>query len=289
MAITEKTRKVIWARSGNRCSICRTELVLQKDQYNIHLNLGEECHIISKQQNGPRYQIDPNLDYDGVDNLLLLCCNDHKTIDEQVKKFTVNELRRIKSQHEIWVKKNLDGNYSIAEPSDASRLEELIDFVTGKHDIEMNTKSSRLILESHEGLQLAFAETEKIKEMIYDIVAQLKAKASSYNVQIQDNQNHICDLRFKGHTLLAQFYQAYSNSAEKSYLLFAVVNGLFDSNGYADPFYPATVLEITRLNFSFNDKGQFGWRDQERPDDFYLSTDITELWIAKYFKTVLNK
>ena len=29
MAITAKTRKILWGRSGNRCAICRTELVLE--------------------------------------------------------------------------------------------------------------------------------------------------------------------------------------------------------------------------------------------------------------------
>ena len=111
VAITDKTRKTIWARSGNRCAICRIELVLEKDPFNnLHLNLGEECHIISRQPNGPRHQLIQSFDYDGVDNLLLLCCNDHKTVDEQTEKYPTNTLKDIKSKHELWVKSNLDSS-----------------------------------------------------------------------------------------------------------------------------------------------------------------------------------
>lgn len=80
MGISDKTRKNLWAKSGNRCSICKTELFSgQKNE--DEFNIGEECHIISSKQNGPRYK--SNLDnYDTYDNLILLCRNHHKEIDE---------------------------------------------------------------------------------------------------------------------------------------------------------------------------------------------------------------
>ena len=33
MAITDKTRKTLWARQGNRCSMCRTELVSERNEH----------------------------------------------------------------------------------------------------------------------------------------------------------------------------------------------------------------------------------------------------------------
>lgn len=288
MAISEKSRKILWGRSGNRCAVCRTELVLEKDPFNKHLNIGEECHIISKQPNGPRHKAIVNFDYDSNDNLLLLCCNHHKMVDEQTEAYPEDKLIAIKTDHENWVKANLDGTNNYEEVAPKSKLSELLDFVTSKHDIEMNIKSSKQVLESQEGLQIAFSEVAKIKSIVVKIVTDLNEKAPSYHIQTRDNKQHICDIRFKGHTLLVQFYQAYGNVASDSYLLFAVVNGLFDDNGYADVFYPATVLEIIRLDFSFDDNGIFGWRNQERKTDFYTSDEITEKWTAKFFKTVLK-
>jgi hypothetical protein len=290
MAITGQTRKIIWARSGNRCSICKTELVLQKDQFNIHLNIGEECHIISRQPQGPRHQNIEGFDYDDSSNILLLCCNHHKTVDERIQEYTVDVLINIKKDHEAWITNNLDPNPPIAEEVNQqdSIFQDLINFVTSKHDIEMNITSSRQVFESEQGLQKAFDEAEKIRKRIYEITETIKRSATGYNIILKDNKTQICDIRFKGHTFLAQFNQAYTNSANGSYLLFAVVKGHYNDDGYADPFYPCTVLEIIRLDFTFNEKGEFGWREQENNKAFYNGLDITDLWTRKFFKEALK-
>lgn len=290
MAITEKTRKTIWARSGNRCAICKTELVLEKDPFdNLHLNLGEECHIISRQPNGPRHQLIESFDYDSPDNLLLLCCNDHKTADEQTAKYPVATLKQIKSGHELWVKKNLDSSdFLEAEKGEPSKFDNIINFVTTKHDLEMNIQTNKAIFDTTEGIQLAFKEADWIKSHIKELVRQITLKATNYHIQTKDNKNRICDIRFNDFTLLVQFYQAYANTARKSYLLFAIVDGYFDDYGYVDPIHPARVLQIIRLDFDFNNDNDFGWRDQEGKKEFYLSKEITELWVDKYFAVVLD-
>jgi len=265
-------------------------LVLQKDQFNNHLNIGEECHIISRQPNGPRHREIVGFDYDDSSNLLLLCCNHHKMVDERVQEYKEETLAKIKADHEAWIKENLEPDHvatkEITMPPSA--LDELLDFVTTKHDVEMNLKTGRQVLESEEGLQIAFAETEKIKRRIYETVEKLSKKATEYKIIIKDNKTQICDLRFKGHTFLAQFNQAYINSATNSYLLFAVVKGLFDDNGYAAPFNECTIIEIIRLDFAYNERVEFGWRDQDNDKKFYHSVDITDIWLNKYFKTVLK-
>tara|TARA_R110002124_G_scaffold156333_1_gene323502 strand:+ start:608 stop:1327 length:720 start_codon:yes stop_codon:yes gene_type:complete len=105
MAISNKTRKNLWAKSGNRCSICKTELFAQKSKTD-EVNIGEECHIISSKPNGSRHQ--PNLDeYDNFGNLILLCRNHHKEIDELHETFSEEVLRFIKTKHENWVSSTL--------------------------------------------------------------------------------------------------------------------------------------------------------------------------------------
>ncbi len=42
-------------------------------------------------------------------NLILLCRNHHKVVDDQVNTFTVDKLKDLKSQHEKWVRQSLDG------------------------------------------------------------------------------------------------------------------------------------------------------------------------------------
>lgn len=102
MAISDKTRKFLWAKSGNRCAICKTELITGKDD-SEEFNVGEECHIISSKKNGPRHL--PNLqDYNNYENLLLLCRNHHKEIDELVDTYSEEILRYMKVNHENWVR-----------------------------------------------------------------------------------------------------------------------------------------------------------------------------------------
>lgn len=108
MAITDKSRKTLWARSGNRCAMCRAELVAERNELNKNLNIGDECHIISEKTGGPRYVSDYTSSYDDYDNLILLCKNHHRTIDELYETYTVELLRTIKSNHENWVRITLD-------------------------------------------------------------------------------------------------------------------------------------------------------------------------------------
>jgi len=71
--------------------------------------VGDECHIVSGQANGPRY--DPAFPVDEVDsypNLLLLCRTHHKMVDDQPETFTADILRQLKSNHEAWVSETLD-------------------------------------------------------------------------------------------------------------------------------------------------------------------------------------
>lgn len=287
MGFTVKTRKILWGRSGNRCAICKDELVLEKDPFNRTLNLGEECHIISEKPNGPRYENISDFDYDNPDNLILLCCNHHTMIDEQVEQYPVDKLVKIKSQHESWVSSNLGtNNEKITE--ELSKEESLLSFIVGKHDKEMNIESSKRILESSKGLEIANAEVQKIKNQIVEFVEKLNEQAPQYKIRTRENRQHIVDIIFNINTFLAQFYKAYSNSASNSYLLFGIVDGLFDEHGYAVPFYEPKNRDLIRLDFSYNEQGNFGWRNQEGKKEFYTSKEITDKWLERFFKKVLS-
>ena len=120
MSITSKTRKRLWAHSGNKCAICRIELVSATTKSNKSLNIGDECHIISEQKNGIRHV--PNLKYDEFDNLIILCKNHHRKIDELWETYTVDLLRTIKNLHENWVSQTLNS----ADTKSKARLPSLL-------------------------------------------------------------------------------------------------------------------------------------------------------------------
>jgi predicted restriction endonuclease len=84
MPISDKTRKILWGRSGNRCAFCRHELVIDATTADDESVIGEECHILSRKGQGPRYDSSyPSEQLDEAENLILLCRIHHKMVDDQ--------------------------------------------------------------------------------------------------------------------------------------------------------------------------------------------------------------
>ena len=114
MGITDKARKILWGRSGNRCAICRHELVVDATPADDESVIGDECHIISGSYQGPRY--DPAFLPDRLDdpeNLILLCRIHHKMVDDQYETYTAELLHRQKANHEKWVSSTLTEGKSL--------------------------------------------------------------------------------------------------------------------------------------------------------------------------------
>lgn len=127
MALTDKTRKLLWGKSGNRCAMCRHILCVDATPEDDEAIVGDECHIISKKENGPRHDTSsPNDTLDSYENLILLCRIHHKQIDDQHTTYTVEILRRIKENHEKWVSKQLDKNPKITPEMRIKRIHENI-------------------------------------------------------------------------------------------------------------------------------------------------------------------
>lgn len=106
MAISSSVRKMLWAKSGNKCAFCEKELV--KTQFGLPIICGEECHIVSQKPNGPRHR---NLEnYDAIDNLILLCQEHHKMIDDNPNKFNEKFLKDLKAKHETKLKLHINNN-----------------------------------------------------------------------------------------------------------------------------------------------------------------------------------
>src|SRR6266540_1290627 len=108
MSITDKTRKILWGRSGNRCAMCRRTLVIDANSTDLESVVGDECHLISGVPNGPRYDSGfPSHNLDEIGNLILLCRVHHKMIDDQFETYTVELLNDLKQKHEGWVSTTL--------------------------------------------------------------------------------------------------------------------------------------------------------------------------------------
>lgn len=117
MPISDKTRKILWGRSGNRCAVCRRELIIEPTGSDDESVVGDECHVVSGKAQGPRYDPTFPLDrIDELDNLILLCRVHHKMIDDQAETYTRELLQTLRSNHEKWVSSTLSDDKHTKQP-----------------------------------------------------------------------------------------------------------------------------------------------------------------------------
>ncbi len=157
MAITNKTRKMLWGRSGNRCAKCKHELIVSATSSDDESIIGDECHIISSRPAGPRYDDTfPSKKLDTYQNLILLCRVHHKMVDDQDKSHTADILRHMKAEHEMWVSHRLMDT-PLTKPIKFRRLKQnippyLIRLTTGKEALNLVT-SAYAFLMNHDELK----------------------------------------------------------------------------------------------------------------------------------------
>ncbi|QFY63493.1 hypothetical protein FZ934_24915 (plasmid) [Rhizobium grahamii] len=86
---------------------CRKLLVVDETETDDPALIGEMAHMVAESVDGPR-GVSPltPAERDLYGNLLLLCRNHHREIDEQPLHWTVERLQILKADHEAWVGSN---------------------------------------------------------------------------------------------------------------------------------------------------------------------------------------
>lgn len=129
---------MLWGRAANRCAFsdCRRELVMDASETDDESLIGEECHIVARELNGPRGEssLTPET-RDKYDNLILLCNIHHKMIDDQPSTYSVQVLKEMKILHEKGVRESLQ-NFDPARQRDEELYATLIEDWMQYADIE---------------------------------------------------------------------------------------------------------------------------------------------------------
>jgi len=108
--VSPSDKILLYGLSAGRCACpnCRREVILVDEDTADAANIGKIAHIVAHSNDGPRG--DPAFPAhlrDKYDNLILLCPLCHDIIDAQDSKYSVEQLRRIKKDHEQWVRSTL--------------------------------------------------------------------------------------------------------------------------------------------------------------------------------------
>jgi hypothetical protein len=89
--------KRLFALSSNRCAYPKCQCAIAEGTSLI----GEICHIKADKPGGPRHDMSQtDEERQSFENLILMCANHHKVIDDDEESFTVELLLAIKSAHE---------------------------------------------------------------------------------------------------------------------------------------------------------------------------------------------
>ncbi len=119
--IPEKEIKILFAKSGNLCAFpkCGTKLVEPETPDDDPAVSGEIAHIVADSRQGPRGDFLLNdEERNKHPNLILLCGHHHLIVDKQKRTYSVQVLRQMKADHEVFVERKL----SIDPPASKPRL-----------------------------------------------------------------------------------------------------------------------------------------------------------------------
>ncbi|MBN9521521.1 HNH endonuclease [bacterium] len=164
MAITDRTRKILWGRSGNLCAFCRRVLIEEKTQQDEESVVGDECHIIGERPTAARGEFGAGReDLDEYDNLILLCKVHHKLVDDQPETYPTEKLRELKSANEQWVRDRLSRQTKGSPP----RVVFLPRLVSGR-DLASVVGGAHAFAFDHEELETQ-AETELVAGFLQNL------------------------------------------------------------------------------------------------------------------------
>lgn len=94
---SQRDIKRLFALSGNLCAFPKCQSAIVEGGSLI----GEVCHIAADRPGGPRYDaMQTDAERQGFNNLLLMCANHHKVVDDDIESYSVERLLRMKVAHE---------------------------------------------------------------------------------------------------------------------------------------------------------------------------------------------
>jgi hypothetical protein len=163
LGISAKTRKMLWGRAASRCAMpdCRKELVEDISETDDPTLIGEECHIVAQEVDGPRGKSPlTEKERDKYANLILLCCNHHKVVDDNEAAYSIAKLLELKKNHENWVRSSLTGYDTQKQRDDETYAGYLEDFENAVDLEEWKTWTSSLLSHGHPCL-----DAKKLEEL----------------------------------------------------------------------------------------------------------------------------
>ena len=103
----QKQLTILLIRAGGKCSFkdCNNRLSIKEKDGKV-TNVSEIAHIRAEKEKGPRF--DPQFDIKKIhdyENLILLCREHHKLVDDRTDIYSIEKLIEMKKEHEGKIEK----------------------------------------------------------------------------------------------------------------------------------------------------------------------------------------
>lgn len=200
MSISVLDRKILWGLSCDRCAYpnCKQKLIETGINRTNPTVTGEECHILPKKMNGPRCNSEKpkKKKRNSYSNLILLCRNHHKIIDDDrnKNKFTVEYLKKMKQDHELWVDEQ--------ELFDKSKFYRELDALRCFHELEEDWNKYPIL----EATAILF-QPKVSKENLHRILGWVQDNRIKLNSGYIDNEFHSIKILVENYDKIAKDIQ----------------------------------------------------------------------------------
>ncbi len=242
--IRNKTKYLLWAKAAGRCELNGHNKILWRDDYTKkEMNFAEVAHIIGNSPRGPRGK--PNLppEYcNDIQNLMLVCLDCHKLIDDEPENYPDDLLRNTKEAHE----RRIEAQTSI----DRNRTSNVIKFGANieAHDAVINTS------DVHQAMSLAGWYPARAKPLKLGLV----------NSTLQDCDPEFWALQTKElERQFDRYIQPYIEEGSRNHFsVFALapIPLLIKLGSLLSDVHPAEVYQLHREPST--------WEWQDGPEDF---------------------
>lgn len=107
MPVSERTSKIVWGQCAARCCICRKDLIFETNG-TVSSLIGEVAHIVGETKSAARGASHLSVrERNEAENLLLLCREHHKIVDDDTATYPVDRLHQVKADHLSWIATSL--------------------------------------------------------------------------------------------------------------------------------------------------------------------------------------
>lgn len=107
MPVSERTSKIVWGQCAARCCECRKDLLFESEGV-ISSLIGEVAHIVGETRAAARGDSPLSVrERNEAENLLLLCREHHKIVDDDPESYSVDYLHQVKAAHLQWIAASL--------------------------------------------------------------------------------------------------------------------------------------------------------------------------------------